>query len=169
MKKQLALLALAAACGIAFAADNTALSRHDKDFLEKAAAGGLLEVQAGKMAESKAQNADVKAFGSMLVTDHSAANDELKALAEKKGVKLPTALPKKEQKKVDKMAKAKDFDKTFIHEQGVEDHKHDVKDFEKASKDAKDPDVKAFAAKTLPTLQKHLQRAQELEKSIKKG
>jgi putative membrane protein len=167
MKKQLTLLTLAAACGLAFAADNAALSKHDKDFIEKAAAGGMLEVQAGKMAESKAQNAEVKSFGSMLVTDHSAANDELKALAQKKGVTLPTELPKKEQKKVDKMAKAKDFDKTFIHEQGVEDHKHDVKDFEKASKDAKDPDVKAFAAKTLPTLQKHLQRAEELEKSMK--
>ena len=167
MKKQLTVLLLAAACGVSFAADKSALSRHDKDFIEKAAAGGMLEVEAGKMAESKAQNADVKAFGSMLATDHAAANEELKALAQKKGVTLPTALPKKEQKKVDKMAKAKDFDKTFIHEQGVEDHKHDVKDFEKASKDAKDPDVKAFAAKTLPTLKKHLEKAEELEKAMK--
>ena len=166
MKKQLTLLTLAAACGLAFAADNAALSKHDKDFIEKAAAGGMLEVQAGKMAESKAQNAEVKSFGSMLVTDHSAANDELKSLAQKKGVTLPTALPKKEQKTVDKLSKSKDFDKDFVHD-GVQDHKHDIKDFEKASKDAKDPDVKAFAAKTLPTLQKHLQRAEELEKSMK--
>jgi putative membrane protein len=169
MKRHIALLALAAACGAASAAGDAALSKHDKDFIEKAAAGGMLEVEAGKMAESKAQNADVKAFGSMLATDHAAANEELKALAQKKGVTLPSALPKKEQAKIDKMAKAKDFDKTFIHEQGIEDHKHDVKDFEKESKDAKDPDVKAFAAKTLPTLQKHLQRAEEIQKAIKKG
>lgn len=168
MKKTLIAL-LVAASTVAVAADKTSLSRGDKAFLEKAAAGGMLEVEAGKMAEGKAQSADVKSFGSMLVTDHSAANDELKALAEKKGVALPASLPKKEQKKIDKMAKAKDFDKTFIHEQGVEDHKHDVKDFRKASKDAKDPDVKAFAAKTLPTLEKHLQRAQEIEKAMKKG
>ena len=49
----------------------------------------------------------------------------------------------------------------------LEDHKHDIKDFEKASKGAKDPDVKAFAAKTLPTLQSHLQRAQEIDKAMK--
>lgn len=166
MKKQLTLLTLAAACGIAFAADNAALSKHDKEFIEKAAAGGMLEVQVGKLAESKAQDAEVKSFGSMLVTDHSAANDELKALAQKKGVTLPTDLPKKEQKTLDKLSKSKQFDKDFAHD-GVQDHKHDIKEFEKASKDAKDPDVKAFAAKTLPTLQKHLQRAEELEKATK--
>jgi putative membrane protein len=166
MKKLIPAL-LIAACGAAMAADNAQLDKKDRSFMEKAAAGGMLEVEAGKMAESKAQNADVKSFGSMLNTDHSAANQELMSLAQKKGVALPTALPKKDQKKLDKMAKAKDFDKTFIHEQGIEDHKHDIKDFEKASKDAKDPDVKAFAAKTLPTLQKHLQRAQEIDKSMK--
>jgi putative membrane protein len=67
------------------------------------------------------------------------------------------------------MEKAKDFDKTFIREQGIQDHKHDIKEFEKASKEAKDPDVKAYATKTLPVLQKHLQRAEEIEKSVKKG
>ena len=165
MKKFLPLM-LAVACGAVFA-QNASLDKKDREFLEKAAAGDMLEIQAGKMAESKAQSADVKAFGSMLNTDHSAHSDELKALAQKKGVTLPTSLPKKDQKKLDKMAKAKNFDKTFIHEQGIEDHKHDIKDFEKASKDAKDPDVKAFAEKTLPTLHKHLDRAEEIKKAMK--
>jgi putative membrane protein len=166
MKKTLTALFVAAACGIAFA-QNAPLDKKDKEFIEKAAAGDMLEVEAGKMAQSKSQNADVKAFGSMLSTDHTASGEEVKALAQKKGVTLPTTLPKKDQKKLDKYAKAKDFDKTFIHEQGIEDHKHDIKDFEKASKDAKDPDVKAFAEKTLPTLQKHLQRAEEIDKELK--
>jgi putative membrane protein len=165
MKKLLPLL-LVAACGAVFA-QGAQLDKKDREFIEKAAAGGMLEVQAGQMAEQKAQSADVKSFGGMLVTDHTAANEELKALAQKKGVALPTALPKKDQKKLDKMAKAKDFDKTFIKEQGIEDHKHDIKDFTKASKDAKDPDVKAFAAKTLPVLQKHLQTAEAAEKALK--
>lgn len=165
MKKLLPLL-IAVACGAAFA-QNAQLDKKDREFLEKAATGDMLEIEAGKMAEQKAQSADVKAFGSMLSTDHSAHSEELKALAQKKGVTLPTALPKKDQKKIDKMAKAKDFDKTFVHEQGVEDHKHDIKDYEKASKNAKDPDVKALAEKTLPTLQKHLQTAEGLEKSLK--
>jgi putative membrane protein len=157
---------LFAATGLAFA-QNGQLDKKDREFIDKAAAGGMEEVAAGKLGESKARNADVKSFASMLVTDHSANNQELQALAQQKGVTLPSALPGKERKKVDKMQQAKHFDKTFIDEQGLKDHKHDIKEFEKASKEAKDPDVKAYAAKTLPVLQKHLQRAQEIEKSMK--
>lgn len=165
MKKLLPVI-LCAACGIAFA-QNAPLDKKDREFIEKAASGGMEEVAAGKMAEGKAQNADVKSFAGMLVTDHSANNEELQALARQKGVTLPAALPKKEEKKIAKMEKAKNFDKTFIHEQGIEDHKHDIKDFKKAAKEAKDPDVKAYAEKTLPTLEKHLQRAEEIEKAMK--
>ena len=165
MKKLLPLL-LAAACGAALA-QGAQLDKKDREFIQKAAAGGMEEVEAGKMAQDKARNPDVKSFASMLVTDHSDANQKLQALAQQKGVTLPSALPAKQQKTVDKLAKAKDFDKNFIHEQGLEDHRKDIKDFEKASKNAKDPDVKAFAANTLPVLQKHLQRAQELSKSVK--
>lgn len=164
MQRSLIALALAAATAGSFAAG---LAEDDKEFIEKAAAGGMLEVQTGKLAESKAQNAEVKNFGAMLVKDHTAANDDLKALAQKKGVSLPASLPKKEQGEVDKLGKAKNFDHEFM-EHAVKDHKKDVKEFEKASKKAKDPDVKAFAAKTLPTLQSHLKQAEELEKTAKK-
>lgn len=167
MKKLLIPAMMAVALGAAFAADHGSLDRKDREFIEKAAAGGMLEVEAGKLGESKAQNADVKAFASMLNTDHSAANQELQALAQKKGVTVPSTLPKKEQKKVDKLAKARDFDRNFIHEQGIEDHKHDIKDFQKEAKDGKDPDVKAFAEKSLPVLQKHLARAEEISKEMK--
>jgi putative membrane protein len=164
MKTSLIALSLLTAGSLAWAAD---LARQDKEFFEKAAAGGMYEVEVGKLAESKAQNADVKAFGAMLVKDHSAANDELKSLAQKKGVTLPAALPKSEQKDLDKLAKAKNFDKEFIDEVGLEDHKKDIKLFQKAAKDSRDADVKAYAAKTLPTLQQHHQRAQELDKALK--
>jgi len=167
MKASVTALALAAALGTAFAAGDAGnLDKADKAFIEKAAAGGMLEVQWGQMAESKAQSNEVKTYASMLVKDHSAANEELKALAQSKGVALPTSLPKHEQGELDKLGKAKNFDHEFM-EENVEDHKKDVKDFEHASKSAKDPDVKAFAAKTLPKLQSHLQQAQALEKSLK--
>lgn len=167
MKKVLIPAMLAVALGTSFAAGNGSLDKKDREFIEKAAAGGMLEVQAGKLAESKGQSEDVKSFGSMLSTDHAAANQELQALAQQKGVTVPSALPKKEQKKVDKLAKAKDFDRNFIHEQGIEDHKHDIKDFQKEAKEGKDPDVKAFAQKSLPVLQKHLARAEEISKAMK--
>lgn len=166
MKKTWIALLLAGA-GTAFAAGPSGLDKADRDFIEKAAAGGMLEVAWGKLAEAKSQNADVKAYAAMLQKDHGAANDELKALAQSKGVTLPTTLPSKEQKELDKLSKAKHFDEEFT-EENVKDHKKDVKEFEKASKDAKDPDVKAFAAKTLPTLQNHLKQAEALEKTAKK-
>ncbi|MBC5782004.1 DUF4142 domain-containing protein [Ramlibacter sp. USB13] len=166
MKKTLVAI-LVAASSLAFAADKSGVSRTDKEFFDKAAAGGMFEVEVGKLAESKAQNADVKAFGSMLVKDHGAANDELKALAQKKNVALPTTLPKAQQKELDKLSKAKDFDKDFIKHVGLDDHKKDISLFEKTSKNSKDADVKAFASKTLPTLQQHHQKAEELSKAMK--
>jgi putative membrane protein len=165
MKKILPAL-LVVACGSVFAAGTASLDRKDQKFIEKAAAGGMAEVEIGNMAQQKAQNADAKSFGSTLATDHAAANNELKTLAQSKGVTLPTELPKKEQKRIDKLNKAKDFDKTLAKD-GVSDHKHDIKDFQKEARDGKDPDVKAFAAKALPVLQKHLQMAEQLEKELK--
>lgn len=164
MKKALIAL-LVAASGIAFAADKVA--RSDKEFFQKAAAGGMFEVEVGKLAEQKAGNAEVKAYGAMLAKDHAAANDELKALAQKKSVALPASMTKAQQKELDKLAKAKDFDKDFIQHVGLQDHKKDIGLFEKTSKKSKDADIKGFASKTLPTLQAHHQKAEELSKAMK--
>ncbi|PZU42091.1 MAG: DUF4142 domain-containing protein, partial [Acidovorax sp.] len=83
-----------AACGLVLAAAAHAdASTKDREFLTQAAAGGLYEVQAGKLAQNRATANEVKSFGAMLVKDHTAANDELRALAARKGVALPTTLP----------------------------------------------------------------------------
>lgn len=161
---------IAAACiAISFAA-HADVSKKDQTFVTKAAAGGMFEVEAGKLAQSKAASEELKAFGAMLVKDHSAANEELKTVATSKGAVVPTALPKDKQSKLDKMAKAdaKDFDKKFIEEVGQDAHKTDISLFEKASRDADDPDLKAFAAKTLPTLQAHKDHADGLRKAMKR-
>lgn len=165
--KKIAMAVLLSATGVAaFAAGPSGIDKADREFIQKAAAGGMLEVAWGKLADAKSQNADIKAFAATLQKDHGAANDELKTLAEKKNVTLPSTLPAKEQKQVDKLSKARHFDEDFT-EENVKDHKKDIKDFERASKHAKDPDVKAFAAKTLPTLQAHLQQAEQLHNASK--
>lgn len=149
-------------------ASATAMDPADSDFMMKAAQGGLAEVDMGYMASSKATNPDVKKFGDRMVTDHSKANDELKQLAATKGVTLPTAVSDEEKKDMDAMSakSGKDFDKGYIDDM-VQDHEKDVAEFEKASKEAKDADLKAWAAKTLPTLQKHLEMAKETQKKVK--
>ena len=144
------------------------LSVEDKDFVMKAAVGGMAEVQLGQLAQQKAQNADVKTFGNRMVTDHSKANDELKHLATTKGLALPTDLDSKNKKTADELSKKAGgaFDKAYMSDM-VKDHEADVKEFEKAAKNAKDADIKNWASKTLPTLQEHLRMAQQTNKKLK--
>jgi putative membrane protein len=129
----------------------------DNDFMTEAAQGGMAEVELGKLAASKATNAEVKKFGQLMVSDHSKANGELKALAAKKGVTLPTDTDSEAKATIDdlKGRSGADFDKEYV-ENMYEDHKHDVAAFEDEAQNASDPDVRAFASKTLPTLKKHL-------------
>ena len=137
-------------------------------FLTEAASGGMTEVELGKIASSKAQNAEVKKFAEMMVTDHSKANDELKALAATKKVTLPTTPIAKHQSVIQKLQglSGAEFDKAYVDDM-LEDHEKDVAEFEKQSQSNPDADVKAFAAKTLPTLKKHLDAIKALHAKMK--
>jgi putative membrane protein len=136
--------------------------------MNDAALGGMTEVELGKLASTKATNPEVKKFGQMMVTDHSKANEELKALAAKKNFKLPTELDSSHKSMLDEM-KGKsggDFDEDYV-EAMVDDHEDDVAAFEKQAQNSPDPDVKAFAAKTLPTLKKHLDAIKAIQSKMK--
>jgi putative membrane protein len=110
----------------------------------------------------------VKDFAAMMMKDHMAASEELKAIAARKNITLPTTLGKDEQEDVDEMAKltGAEFDKKYVDAM-VEDHEDDVKLFLEASIAGEDPDLKAYAGKTLPTLQKHLERITMIDKNMK--
>ena len=140
----------------------------DASFMKKAAVGGMAEVEFGKLAQQKASSPAVKDFGARMVQDHSKANDELKELAGKKGVTLPTSLDGKNQKVMDRLQKASGeaFDRAYMSDM-VTDHHEDVAEFRKQSTGGKDADVKAFAAKTLPTLEEHLKMAESTKAKVK--
>jgi putative membrane protein len=146
----------------------SSLDTTDKEFVVKAAQGGIAEVMLGQMASSKGTTPDVKNFGNRMVSDHGKANDELKQLAQNKGMALPGDVDKETKKFADRLSKTsgKDFDKEYINNM-VDDHEKDVNEFEKASKNAKDPDLRAWAAKTLPTLQDHLKMANDTKAKLK--
>jgi putative membrane protein len=143
------------------AAARSSLASGERKFMEKAAMDGLAEVQMGQIAQQKAQNAQVKDFAGRMVTDHTKANEELKSLASAKGVQLPAEVDRSHKRHADELQKksAEKFDREYM-EHMVKEHKKDVKEFEKQAKGAKDPELKAFAQKTLPVLQSHLQAAQ---------
>ena len=145
------------------AAPQGSLAAADKTFMMKAARGGMAEVELGRLATEKASSADVKQFGQRMVDDHGKANDELKGLASQKNVTLPADLDAKHKATRDRLSKLSGaaFDKAYMADM-VADHNADVAEFARVSKRAKDADVKAFAAKTLPTLQEHQRLAKEV-------
>jgi putative membrane protein len=138
------------------------------DFTMKAATGGMLEVQLGQIAQTKAVDPRIRDFGSMMLKDHSAANDELKRLADSKHITIPGTLSADDMNKINDLNKktGKDFDKAYMSMM-LDDHKKDIKEFEKAGTSISDPDIKNFAMKTLPTLQKHLDSAKAIENGRK--
>ncbi len=140
----------------------------DKDatnFVMKAASGGMMEVELGNVAQQQAKNQRVKDFGSMMVTDHTQANNELKSLASSNNVTVPAALMPAEQMHVNMLKKktGADFDKAYVSMM-IDDHKKDIAEFKKAA-NSKNADVKNFATKTLPVLQKHLDSIQAIHNS----
>jgi len=142
---------------------DTIVTGGDLDFMNAAAAGGMAEVELGKMAVSKAQNAEVKAFAQKMIDDHSKAGAELKQLATQKKVMLPPDVLPTHKEIMDKLSKLSgaDFDKEYVKAM-VEAHIKDVAAFENVSKTAADADVKAFATKTLPTLKMHLEMIKDM-------
>lgn len=145
------------------AAPKDTLNADDVEFVKQEAAAGAAELKLAELAVKKAGSADVKAFAKMMVTDHSKANEELAKLAATKGVELSAIIDPTDAATFQKLEahSGTDFDKEFISHM-VSSHKKCVGNFETASKEAKDTDVKAFAAKMLPTLRAHHEKAEAL-------
>ena len=142
----------------------------DAKFMTMAAQGGMAEVAAGRYAVEHASSDAVKQYAQKMVDDHTANNAELMQLAASKGVTLPTAPDAKHQMMLDKMMKMSgaQFDMEYVKNSGVKDHKAMEKLMMSESNGGKDADAKAFAAKTLPTVQMHLSMARDTMMSMKK-
>jgi putative membrane protein len=155
-----------------FAASSTSLAQEStrptisaSEFVEKAGAGGLAEVEMGELGVQKATNGQVKAFAKRIVTDHTKANQQLNSVLKGKGLEVPSSRSAMHKAMMDKFRQedaGKDFDRSYM-EQMVQDHKNDIELFETAADDKKlDPDLSAYAKATLPTLRDHLKEAQTI-------
>jgi putative membrane protein len=171
MKLKLAVVSalMITTAGIAAAAD-AGLAPADRDFINKAAQGGMMEVAAGKLAGQRALDPGVKTFGERMVSDHTAANDMLKTLAASKQVPLADTVSPEEQAALGKLEglNGTEFDKVYS-QMMVKDHVTDISDFEKEAKKGSDADLKAYAEQTLPTLRHHLMLANRLSAAAKKS
>jgi putative membrane protein len=137
------------------ASKSSALSAKDRTFMHKAAKGGMMEVALGRLAEQKGQSEDVKSFGKRMVTDHSKANEELKSIAEKKGVKLASKEPSEKWSS----------DKAYM-DMMVKDHEKDLAEFQEEANNGSDPDVKKFADDTAKMVQEHLDLAKQTQSKL---
>ena len=120
--------------------------------------GGMLEVKLGELAQTNGVAKRVKDYGMMMTKDHGMANSDFEKIAEKHNISLPTVLSDKSQKTYDKLAglKGADFDKEYVSTM-VDGHEDTLEVLKKESEDGKNADMKAFAMKIIPTVEKHLE------------
>lgn len=140
----------------------------DRTFVTKAAQGGMAEVELGHLATQRAANEKVKQFGERMVADHTKANDELKAIAAKDGLSVPANIDSQSRavKKHLSTLHGTAFDRAYMEDM-VSDHRQDIAEFQHEADHGNDGDVRAFASKTLPTLQHHLKLAEEALNDMK--
>jgi len=139
----------------------------ETSFIEKAAVGGMMEVEMGNLTTQKSKSAEIIKFAKQMITDHTKANQELEALAKGMGLKLPGALPPAEQSHLAAMRQmqANEYDQNYM-QMMVEDHAKTIDLFNGAAR-FEDGKIKDFAVKTLPVLQMHNKMAIEIDSLIK--
>jgi putative membrane protein len=147
-----------------------AVNEDDAKFLIFATNAGMTEVQAGEIAKNQTISGKTKAFADDMIKDHTAAGNEVKALAATKNVTLPAEISDDHKKAILDLhaKKGADFEKAYIYMM-VDDHQKVVDKFKDASDNCKDPDVKALAGKLLPSLVEHLEHAKMLKEGMKKS
>ena len=144
-----------------------ATDEESSSFLVRAANGGMEEMQLGEIARQKAVNQNVKDFGTMMVKDHSAENDVVKAMAARRNVTLPTAVGDKEKKEINDLNKKSGagFDIAYMKNM-IRNHTKKITLFENASDKVKDTEVKTFIDNALPQLRNYLDSAKAIQKGL---
>jgi putative membrane protein len=140
----------------------------DRDFIQEQIADGQAEVELGKLAQQRASNAQVKEFAQTIVRDHTEAGSDLRQIAAKHNVQ-PSTERDAHKDVVDKLSKLKgaEFDREYVNTM-VEDHEEAVNAVEEKANENETSDVKQWAAKTLPTLRQHLDRAKQLQQTLER-
>ena len=147
------------------------LSRSDQKMIMSMAQANLAEIEMGRMAQNKSQSDQVKNFAQQMIDDHSKALTEVQQVAQARGITLPNELDRSHRAKADKLAAMSGdaFDRAYMQQAGVSDHKKNHSMLQSAQSKARDPDLKALAARTLPIVDQHLNSAQQLHKNTAQG
>jgi putative membrane protein len=148
--------------------DNRQEANADQNFIAEAMKGGKMEVEMGNLAKDKAQSKRVKAFGEMMVRDHTKANGELQSILKGKNYSSQKMDKQENHMASLKTQTGKDFDRAYM-KMMVKDHDKDIDLFAKESNSGKDSQLKDFARKTLPVLKMHLDSAKAIYSDLDKS
>lgn len=139
----------------------------DKDFVRKAADGDMLEVSLGELARQQAESPDVRQFGQIMARDHTISSNKLLEISKKDNLAIPMDMDRQDHEMVQHLSglKGRDFDRAYMKHM-VQDQREDIKLFEQMANEGTNPDLKNYAARTLPTLREHLRTAQDIYREI---
>ena len=151
------------------AENNDTNEKKDEQFLADAAQINLEEIKLGQLAQQNSMMPNVKEMGKMMETEHTKCLNDLKTLAEKKSITIPTSISKEGEEAYEKLINISgaEFDKKYC-DMMVDGHKNAISKFEKATTDTNDPDIRTWVTETLPTLRKHLDHALNCQKTCTK-
>ena len=141
----------------------------ERTFITEAAASGQAEIDASRMMAARSSDPSIKTYARQLEREHLSANDELKRIAEGKGIVVPVIASKETRDLLDRLRgmPTTESDRTFVREFGIETHNKAIQLFEKEAREGQDPQLRAFAEQTLPRLREHLTMAQQLQRQGK--
>lgn len=162
-----ALVAFSTVTVFAGAKTNTSRQFSDQAFARKADQGDLAEVKLAQLAQTKSRDPIVRSFAQRMIQDHSQSNDKLKNVASQNNINLPDQPNTKQQSAYDRLSRlsGKAFDRAYASDQ-VKDHQHDIAEFQREAKDGHNPQIKQFAANTLPVLHQHLTLARQMYRNV---
>lgn len=146
------------------ASQSPSMGEQDRELIEDLAHANLAEIETGRLALEKTANPQVKQFAQRMIEDHTNAMKQLQQLAQRKGVEVPgeTDFQHKAIATALRLLNGNTFDEQYLRHVGVNDHRRTVDLLEKTQRTARDPDLKGYAGKTLPTVQKHLAMARQM-------
>jgi putative membrane protein len=140
----------------------TPLNSAERTFVQTAAGLGLYEMAAARLGQERAKSPAVKDFAQHIERDHAKAQEQLQRLAAQHRIELPQQMPSDRQRVIERLERTEPFDTAFVNTVGVQDHQSSIERFEKASRDAKDPELKAWIQQTLGPMREHLAQARKL-------
>ncbi|HEX4228455.1 MAG TPA: DUF4142 domain-containing protein [Bryobacteraceae bacterium] len=160
------LLCGSALCALPIMLNAASVSKQDAAFMKMAAEADMMCAHLGQMAENSASNTAVKDLGKKLVQDHTMNYQELTELASKTGEAIPKGIEKRDDREIAVLTrdKGRTFDRAFLNHE-VTDHEKLAKAFKDEAAHGQNPEIKAFANKSLPTIESHLHEAEDLVKA----